>query len=263
MYIFSARALATYRRRPLSSNVRRLSPAPGCLTTKTMQLLSFSRYPACGESRVARISSCKLWYVYDGRNAWHSTWVQRYGEGCMHTSRSTAEEYSERKRVNGSVFYLQEMPALQFDAEAGTLFVTQFNVRDALRDFYPFRRQPMASDEDGSSGGKPLITNLQVGETLRMVAACFESTSDHWSAEPPEDKPVVYLFLPHFGWKVIITCEGGSFVQSTVLPPEPIQSAPLRTFVSVPQGGGRPLGWRRTKTSMVKSGINCLINSLL
>ena len=72
----------------------------------------------------------KIYYVSDGRNAWHSTWIQRYGEGCMHTSLSSAKCYCEGQRVQGSMFKIQELPALVFSCGGDRIIITQINSKN-------------------------------------------------------------------------------------------------------------------------------------
>ena len=54
----------------------------------------------------------KIYYVFQGRNAWHSTWITQYNNGCMHINLDNAKKYAESLRACGSVFYIREIPAL-------------------------------------------------------------------------------------------------------------------------------------------------------
>ena len=81
---------------------------------------------------VVSINLVKLFYVHYGRNAWNSTWIQRYTNGCMHLSFSSACEYAERNRVSGSVFYIREIPSIWICGEKFNLFVTEINTDKPL-----------------------------------------------------------------------------------------------------------------------------------
>jgi len=78
-------------------------------------------------SRVEDVSAGLLYYLFNGRNAWHSTWITRYTEGCMHSDLQSAKDTAEKRRVQGSVFYIAELPAPIFSSAAGIIAVTEIN----------------------------------------------------------------------------------------------------------------------------------------
>lgn len=89
-------------------------------------------FPELGSATVNAVRGGKLYFVHDGRNAWWSTWVQRYEVNCMHISLERAKQYAERQRVQGSVFYVNEIPALLVQGGSLVLAVTQINCSNAL-----------------------------------------------------------------------------------------------------------------------------------
>ena len=62
------------------------------------KLLSYdeNRFPDLTKTQITGIHSCALYFVTTGRNAWHSTWVQQYTNGCMHSSIASAKQYTEK-----------------------------------------------------------------------------------------------------------------------------------------------------------------------
>jgi len=78
------------------------------------------------------VRSVKLYYLHDGRNAWWSIWVQRYKDECVFTSMYTAKNTAERRRVQGSVFYILEMPGLLFEGPGFDMCVTEINTEHIL-----------------------------------------------------------------------------------------------------------------------------------
>lgn len=64
-----------------------------------------------------------------GRNAWHSTWIQRYRVGTLCESRAAAKRFVDRNRTQGSTYYETVMPGwhLQFDRRA--YVVCEINTR--------------------------------------------------------------------------------------------------------------------------------------
>jgi hypothetical protein len=82
--------------------------------------------------QVKEIKPIRLFYVTTGRNAWRETWINRYSEGCMHTSLESAQSYCERKRVQGTVFYISHMPTIAFISDKRMLAVTEINTQNIL-----------------------------------------------------------------------------------------------------------------------------------
>lgn len=70
------------------------------------------------DEKFTECRAVKLFYVIYGRNAWNDTWITRYFDGCMNPTFDTAKKTSEEKRVQGSVFYISEIPALQFISDS-------------------------------------------------------------------------------------------------------------------------------------------------
>ncbi|WP_292063668.1 cell cycle transcriptional regulator TrcR [Brevundimonas sp. UBA7664] len=70
----------------------------------------------------------RLAFLTYGRNAWHSTWITRYyTAGSIGLTVGTLQSKAERLRTQGSVFKIDEMPALALQTEAATLFLVEVN----------------------------------------------------------------------------------------------------------------------------------------
>lgn len=76
---------------------------------------------------VRAIKTIKLFYVSTGRNAWWSTWITRYSPGCMHTTLDSAKKFCESRRVQGTIFYIDELPSLAFIAPERALIISEIN----------------------------------------------------------------------------------------------------------------------------------------
>lgn len=94
------------------------------------------------EEKFTECRAVKLFYVIYGRNAWHDTWVTKYFDGCMNPSLVAAKQTSENKRVQGSVFYISEIPALQFISDKFSILVAEINSVQPLQHI-----QEMPEDE--------------------------------------------------------------------------------------------------------------------
>lgn len=84
----------------------------------------------------------KLHYLIYGRNAWNTTWVTKYSPGCMNPTFDSAKAEAEKKRVQGSVFYIREVPALQFISKKLCIFITEINTDSPLKNFLEVSEQP-------------------------------------------------------------------------------------------------------------------------
>lgn len=88
------------------------------------------------------------------------------------------------------------------------------NVRDPLRTFYPYRIQRPTVEGDAAEDRpfddqrmeeeQTLVTELRPGESIDAVVACFAPQSEHWSAPPPDEAPVMFVFLQHFRWMTFL-----------------------------------------------------------
>jgi hypothetical protein len=63
------------------------------------QLYTFSeaRFQKLARSRVNDVRVAKMYWLYNGRNAWHSTWINQYNEGCMHSDLADARRSAEKR----------------------------------------------------------------------------------------------------------------------------------------------------------------------
>lgn len=76
-----------------------------------------------------------VYFVHSGRNAYHSTWILSYSDGCLHASIESAKSYCESKRTNGTVFTISRLPALAFIAGDRIFAITEINIKKNLNEF--------------------------------------------------------------------------------------------------------------------------------
>jgi hypothetical protein len=156
-----------------------------------MQLWAFDsgRFPALDSQTVRRRGLAKLYYVHDGRNAWYTTWVQRYLDGCIHTTFDSAKDYAESLRVQGSVFYIYERPGLVIEGAEVVLVVTQINCIDVLAGY------SLTAVRDDVGPGRKKIANaannyLRRGSSLEGAFLSFEADSRFWRSTPADDSVI-------------------------------------------------------------------------
>lgn len=78
-------------------------------------------------SMIESVTVLKIYYVWTGRNAWWSTWSTRYAPGCFHRTFESAKASCEKRRKQGTVFYIDELPSLGFLSRNRTLIVSEIN----------------------------------------------------------------------------------------------------------------------------------------
>lgn len=85
------------------------------------------------DEKFSECRAVKLFYVIFGRNAWHDTWITRYFDGCMCSSFDEAKLVAEKRRVQGTVFHIREIPALQFVSTKLSVIITEINSEQPLK----------------------------------------------------------------------------------------------------------------------------------
>lgn len=165
---------------------------------------------------VVSVEAGLVYFVHDGRNAWHNTWVQRYEKGCISQTLDAATEYCEERRKNGSVFYIGELPAIVFNFYYGKLFVVQINTE---KPFYGY----MNISEECPSLQCP---EIKIPSTINEVVSSADTLSGSWDPLPGDSMKVFCLwsFDPY----------------SEVVP---IPQRPLQKIKSKSYGTGYYLGW--------------------
>lgn len=131
---------------------------------------------------VREVKVVKLYYVTTGRNAWWNTWITRYSPGCMHSTMDTAKAFCEAKRVQGTVFYIDELPSLAFIAENRALVVSEINTESFLRRLNLKRLTSITTVFPVSS------------MTLRQMTYVFRPESPLWPSDYPRRDSAILSF---------------------------------------------------------------------
>jgi hypothetical protein len=88
-----------------------------------------------------------LLYLGYGRNAWHSTWINRYYQGSVSFFEKQLKDTAEGLRVQGSQFKISSRPAIVLNFEIAPIAIMSVNDR------------PFASYEDLLGEVKPWDLN--------------------------------------------------------------------------------------------------------
>lgn len=182
-------------------------------------------FEALARSKVQDVSAAIIYYLSNGRNAWHSTWISQYLEGCMHTDLESAQRNAEHLRKQGSVFYIAELPALVFRSKSGMLVVTEINSNS------PFSGYSVTAVSTHTADGRKKIKGaldcyVTPGAPMLGAALSFEYSSRFWTEQPPKENAVV-----------VVACD------NSVESPAPLGAAALQSRRSSLNGSRYPLGW--------------------
>ncbi len=131
---------------------------------------------------VRTVKVVRLFYVTTGRNAWWSTWITRYSPGCMHSTIKSAKTFCEQRRVQGTVFYIDELPSLAFVVPERALVISEINTDEFLGRL-DFTRLTS------------LTTVLPVSSmTLRQMTYVFRPESPLWPPSYPQKDSTILSF---------------------------------------------------------------------
>ncbi len=169
-----------------------------------------------------------IYFVHNGRNAWHSTWVQKYYPGCMHSTLEEAKEYCEERRTNGSVFYIIETPVIVACFNYGKLIAVQINANPPFESYAPQRAAAFTD-----SGEHINQEESRTPSTVEEITASLNIDSIHWNKPQQNNQPVILLWLfDHNAYTM------------------PITELPLATYKSVSHGKKYFLGWRKLEKTI-------------
>ena len=157
-----------------------------------LSTFSENRFPSISSATLNDVGATTLYYLHNGRNAWHSRWVRQYTEGCMHSDEQSAKASAERQRTQGSVFYISEIPALLCRCSAGVIAVTEINTTQPLAGY-----SPHALTAHPPIGAKKIDGFLDCymvkGAPMRGLALSFDRGSRFWTKQPSLRNSVIMV----------------------------------------------------------------------
>jgi hypothetical protein len=190
---------------------------------------------------VREISAGVVYFVSEGRNAWHSTWVKNYSRGSIHSSLTSAKAHAEEKRVQGSVFYIEQLPALIFRSATALLVVTEINNTNPLSGYMALC---LKSPDVRSGQAVGLSDNFAyMMSPISGVFRAFDPRSGNWVVRPRAQNSVIPLSAADH-----------------CLSFERITARALRDFRSKSIGGRHYLKWVRVDPYAKTQGVKRLLD---
>ena len=123
----------------------------------------------------------KIFHWWDGRNAWHSTWVQRYNNlDAFCATKETALSRIDASRVQGSVFYLQEFPVLIFMGKAACLLIGDMSDTSPLSKFKSTNFANTSSLHDAAEAFRP----TKDSGIVKIISGFFPDKLDRTARYP-------------------------------------------------------------------------------
>ncbi len=196
-----------------------------------------------GGRTVESAHACYLYYMHTGRNAWHSTWVMKYYKrNCMNLCFEDAKQKAEADRVQGSVFYISQLPSVMFQSGQIRIFVTEINSSFPLSG-YSLRAQSLEIPSDSVRINGARNCYLVEGAPLLGVALSFRPDSRFWRVRPAPRNSVIILY--------------SESSRETELIERPIRRSPLE-WKSSSSGPTYFLGWNLSKNGnrVTARGVN-------
>lgn len=200
-------------------------------------------FPQLAKSKVESITASLLYYVFTGRNAWHSTWITRYTENCLHVSLELAKKHAETKRTQGTVFSIKELPAIIFRSSSGCLAVTQINSFNPLAGYSLNAITPNV--EPGLTKIDGALDNYICREAPMLgVALSFSPESRFWLTKPSLTNSIITI------------ATDDSSVSFAELP-----DCELSIRTSFSHGGDHYLSWTKKNSGILKAGVRRILTN--
>ena len=155
---------------------------------------AIEKSPHLDVAELIAIDGKTIYYLISGRNAWHSTWVQHYYPNCIATRALDLEKDAEKRREIGSVFYIQELPALCFETNLGIFLATAINSQSPLEHYLPVEFLQTGSINASLSNGEK-SSGFYVGQHLGVIVKSFEIPSACWKILPPAKDTIFCLYM--------------------------------------------------------------------
>lgn len=142
---------------------------------------------------ITSVSVRKIYYLVTGRNAWHSTWVQHFYKKCISTEFRELEIDAEKRREAGTVFYIEELPALCLDVSSGCFALTEINTHYPLKNYNPKKFLSSRNQCNFMKENDCPSEKIFVGNSLSSVVISLGS-SECWTY-PSRGNSMFKLFL--------------------------------------------------------------------
>jgi hypothetical protein len=121
------------------------------------------------DSKLTSLKGVTLYLLSTGRNAWHSTWSERYRrDAALFSTFDSAKSSAEKARNRGTQFEIQQHPGLAFYSVKGVVALVEFHSK------YSFGK--LKIEEIGD--------RLKLGTLIRDAVSPFVAATDEFWTTP-------------------------------------------------------------------------------
>lgn len=189
---------------------------------KTVELKDFSE-------PIEKIRLVKTYDLYEGRNAWYSTWIHSYiPQKSLYSSLEEAKQYAENMRKRGSVFYIDLIPSFLIKSKNCNVLVTQIDSRKPFEQYSLLRNNNNLLND--SLKYKRLKAFLRRGIPLNIAVKTFDPDGEHWSVNQSYYNNIII----EYGYQDDVVWDD-------------FGNDECRKYESYAQGSLCNLGWSKTK----------------
>ena len=147
-----------------------------------MEILDWAKGDDWTDAAFLELVPFTVYLLSTGRNAWWTTWVERYtGSTALYASIEEAKAAAEKQRVQGTVFLIEQVPSLAFISNRGMIIASEFGVSQ------PFAQLNL--DKLSSF----LVIGTPMGELAKVTAV---NTKFYWLGEKRTGHTFVQAFAP-------------------------------------------------------------------
>jgi hypothetical protein len=134
------------------------------------------------DNPIREVRPVALYFATNNRNAWHSTWISGFESHCMHHTIASAKAYCERRCGQGTVFSIEQMPALAVIGADCTLAITEINTDKIL--------QRLSLKTFGTAIDGLARTSM----TVRTMVNMLNPESQLWPVSYPRTNSAILVF---------------------------------------------------------------------
>lgn len=192
---------------------------------------------------VFKVLPVKIYCVYRGRNAWNETWAEHYLRAAFHRTFAQAQMTAENQRTQGSVFTIQEWPALCFLAKTRSLVVIELGQELPFLNFSAAALELVFDRKTGVMKHRDTRDRpLRKGCRFEKVIEVFERMSSHWHERPNFIASELFC-IPQASWQTLEECQ-------------------MKAWRSIPAGSNYLLRWRDIPHPVFPNAAIRLANSV-
>jgi hypothetical protein len=144
-----------------------------------MQRIDWVKDQELLDSKLKNLTGVTLYLLSTGRNAWHSTWSERYrSDAALFATFEAAKAAAEKARNRGTTFEIEQYPGLAFYSVVGVVALVEFHSKQS---FMKLRLDT-------------LTNRLEVGTMIRDAIDPFKAaTSEYWSTPFPSENSFIVV----------------------------------------------------------------------